>query len=68
MSIEGPDREIPKEIWALERIGRISLSPKDYGALRKTIEKACLRITCVTTVIKRIDDKYAMILEDIDNE
>lgn len=63
-SIEGPKRQIPKEVWRIERIGRVSMKPEAFGNYRKTIEKACLKMNCIINgkdgllVIERFADEF----------
>ena len=67
-SIDGPDSEISADIWSKKRIGRISLSPSDYGKMRKTIEKACLRQKCIIVLDDGTKIDALFFLDQISNK
>lgn len=47
-------RRVPARDWALERIGRVSLSPKGYASFILFIEEACAKYqSCVMADLKK---------------
>lgn len=54
-SIEGEKTKLPAEVNLTERIGKICFTPEHFGAMRKSIEKACVLLNCTVAEIEAME-------------